>query len=72
MAITLEEESVRFVAMTLEDSGPSGSIACADARPQVKIKTRMRWKNRVIFSFRIAKFKSVKKWTLAPYLWKLS
>jgi hypothetical protein len=34
-----------------KDSGASGSIACANTGPQVKIKTRMRLKNRVIFSF---------------------
>jgi hypothetical protein len=67
MAMTLEEESLEGVAVTLEDSVASGAGACADARAQVKIKTRLRWKNRVIFVSGLPKFKSVKKWTLAPY-----
>jgi hypothetical protein len=68
MAIMLEEESLEAVAMTLEDSVAPGGGACADARAQLKIKTRVR-KKRVIFSFRTAKILIVKKkWTLTPTL----
>jgi hypothetical protein len=45
-AMTLEEE-LGSMATTLEDSVVSGG-ACADANPQLKIKTRVR-KKRVIF-----------------------
>jgi hypothetical protein len=43
-----DEESMGSVAMTLEGSVASGGGACADANPQLKIKTRVR-KKRVIF-----------------------
>jgi len=46
-AMTLEEE-LGSMATTLEDSVVSGGGACADANPQLKIKTRVR-KKRVIF-----------------------
>ena len=42
MAMMLDEESVRSMAMTLEDSMASGGGACADARALVKIKTKPR------------------------------
>jgi hypothetical protein len=58
MAMRLEEESgaramtpdeeLGSMATTLEDSVVSGGGACADANPQLKIKTRVR-KKRVIF-----------------------
>jgi hypothetical protein len=68
MAIMLEEESLEAVAMKLKDSVAPGGGACADARAQLKIKTRVR-KKRVIFSFSTAKILIVKKkWTLTPTL----
>jgi hypothetical protein len=44
--MTLEEE-LGSMATTLEDSVVSGGGACADANPQLNIKTRVR-KKRVI------------------------
>ena len=41
MAMRLDEES-GSMAVTLEDSVASGGGACADANPQLKIKTRVR------------------------------
>jgi hypothetical protein len=54
IAIRLDEES-GLMAMTLEDSIASGGGACAEANPQLKIKTRVR-KKRVIFLLEFAKF----------------
>jgi hypothetical protein len=72
MAMMLEEDSMGSVAVRLEDSVASGGGACADANPQVKIKTEIK-KKRVIFSFKIFSFKIVKvlvvqKWLLTPTL----